>query len=122
MRQGVSYVQVSAVYIRNIIPDGMGIPHLCHLALLGRGKARTAQNMEFCELRLDGVLGSSRRSEPSEPSGGRGVPCFPSGEELAYGQEQAHKREYDEHDLVDVIFSGRQSAYQVRRPEQRVIP
>jgi hypothetical protein len=75
------------------------------------------------ELPLYGVLRSSQRSEPSEPSGGRrGFPCFPSPEELAYGQQQAHKREYDKHDLVDVIFSGRQSAYQVRRPEQRVIP
>ena len=45
-----------------------------------------------------------------------------SREELAHGQEQARKREYDEHDLVDVIFSGRQSACEVRRPEHRVIP
>src|SRR5215207_6444956 len=73
-------------------------------------------------LPLYGVLRSSQRSEPSEPSGGRGFPCFPSPEELAYGQQQAHKREYDEHDLVDVNFSGRQAAYEVRRPEQRVIP
>jgi hypothetical protein len=51
-----------------------------------------------------------RSSQRSEPSGGRGFPCFPSREELAYGQEQAHKREYDEHYLVDVIFAGRQSS------------
>src|SRR5215210_8073344 len=63
---------------------------------------------------LNGVLGSSQRSEPS---GGRGFPCFPSREELAYGQEQAHKREYDEHDLVDVIFPGRQPANEVCCPE-----
>jgi hypothetical protein len=55
-------------------------------------------------------------------SRGRGRPCSPSREEFAHGQEQAREREYDEHDLVDVLFAGRQSAYQVRRPEDRVIP
>jgi hypothetical protein len=74
------------------------------------------------ELRRNGVLRSSQRSEPSEPSGGRGFPCFPSREEFAYGQEQTRKREYDEHYLVDVIFSGRQAAYEVLCPEERVIP
>ena len=74
----------------------------------------------FSEVRRDGALRSSQRSEPSR--GGRGRPCSPSREELTYGQEQAHKREYDEHDLVDVIFSGRQSAQEVRRPEEGIIP
>ncbi len=45
-----------------------------------------------------------------------------SREELAHGQEQARKREYDEHNLVDVLFAGRQSAYEVRCPEHWVIP
>ena len=49
-------------------------------------------------------------------------PCSPSREEFAHGEEQARKREYDEHDLVDVLFAGRQSAYEVRCPEDRVIP
>src|SRR5215203_204695 len=67
-----------------------------------------------------GVLASTRRSEPSR---GRGRPsCFPSREEFAHGEEQARKREYDEHDLVDVLFARRQSAYEVRCPEQWVIP
>src|SRR5215203_5753815 len=71
------------------------------------------------ELPLYGVLRSSQRSETSR---GRGFLCPPSSEELAHGKEQARKRHYDEHDLVDVIFAGRQSAYEVRRPEHRVIP
>jgi hypothetical protein len=71
------------------------------------------------ELRLCGVPRSSQRSETSR---GRGFPCSPSREEFAHGQEQARKREYDEHDLVDVIFSGRQPAYEVPRPEEWVIP
>src|SRR5215212_229453 len=72
------------------------------------------------ELRMHGVLGSSRRSEPSR--GRRGRTCSPSWEEFAHGEQQAHKREYDEHDLVDVVFAGRQPAREVRRPEERVIP
>src|SRR5688500_806919 len=68
---------------------------------------------------LYGVLRSSQRSETSR---GREFPCSPSPEELAHGQEQTSKRHYDEHDLVDVIFSWWQSPYEVPRPEQRVIP
>jgi hypothetical protein len=64
-------------------------------------------------------VGSTRRSEPSR---GRGRPCSPSWEEFAHGEEQARKRECDEHDLVDVLFAGRQSAYEVCCPEHWVIP
>ena len=42
--------------------------------------------------------------------------------ERAHRQEQACEREHDERDLVDVLFAGRQSAYEVRSPEHRVIP
>src|SRR5215211_5914673 len=73
----------------------------------------------FTECRGSGILRSSRRSEPSQ---GRGPPCFLSREEFAHREQQAHKREYDEHDLVDVVFAGRQSAYEVCCPEHRVIP
>jgi hypothetical protein len=37
MPEGVSYVQISVVYIRNIIPDGMAVPSPASLALSGRG-------------------------------------------------------------------------------------
>src|SRR5215218_8674483 len=66
------------------------------------------------ELRPNGVLRSSRRSATSrETSRGSEFPCPPSREELTNGQEQTRKREYDEHDLVHVIFTGGQTAYQV---------
>jgi hypothetical protein len=90
--------------------------------LIGRTpRAYSPNDVEgiFSEVRLYGILRSSQRSETSR---GREFPCSPPREELAHGQQQARKRQYDEHDLVDVIFSGRQSAYEVRRPEQRVIP
>jgi hypothetical protein len=67
----------------------------------------------------NGVLACMRRTEPSR---GRGRPCSPSREELAHGEQQARKREYDEQDLVDVLFAGRQSACEVHCPEDRVIP
>ena len=70
------------------------------------------------QVRLYGVLRNSQRSETSRDSE---FPCPPSPEELAHGQEQTSKRHYDEHDLVDVIFSWWQSAYEVPRPEHRVI-
>jgi hypothetical protein len=49
-------------------------------------------------------------------------PCSPSREEFAHGGEQARKRQYDEHDLVDELFAGRQAAYEVHCPEHWVIP
>ena len=33
------------------------------------------------------------------------MPVPPSPQELAHGKQQARKRQYDEHDLVDVIQS-----------------
>ena len=39
-----------------------------------------------------------------------------------YIQEQGRKREYGEHELVDMLFAGRQPAYEVRCPEDWVIP
>jgi hypothetical protein len=77
------------------------------------------QGPVFTEVPSRRVLGRTRRSEPSL---GDGRPCSPSREEFAHREEQARKREYDEHDLVDVLFAGRQSAYEVRCPEDWVIP
>ncbi len=84
---------------------------------------REAHNQEAWELLTEvpsssGVLVSTRRLEPSR---GRGRPCSPSREELAHREEQPRKRECDEHNLVDVVFAGRQSAYEVRCPENRVV-
>src|SRR5207237_6242245 len=62
------------------------------------------------------------RTWPLEPLRGRGHPCSPSWEECAHGQEQARQRKDDEHDLVDVLCAGRQSAHEVHGPEDRVIP
>ena len=45
-----------------------------------------------------------------------------SREEIARGDEQAHKREADEHDLVDMLIAGRQSAQKVRYPEDGIVP
>jgi hypothetical protein len=83
-------------------------------------KAYTDSTYPICtRVRGRNVLGSTRRSEPSR---GRGRPCSPSWEEFAHGEEQARKRECDEHDLVDVLFAGRQSAYEVCCPEDWVVP
>jgi hypothetical protein len=53
MLQGVSYVQASVVYIRNLISDGVSIPSLAVLGLSGRGYAL------FTRVRGMGILRSS---------------------------------------------------------------
>ena len=50
------------------------------------------------------------------------MPVHPSWEEFAHGEKQTCKREDDQHDLVDMILAGRQSAQKVREPEEGIIP
>ena len=43
-------------------------------------------------------------------------------EEVANWQQKADERESDEDDLVDVIFAWRQIPYEMRCPEDGVVP
>lgn len=64
---------------------------------------------------------SGRLSFTSYP-GASSSPARPSPEEVAHGDKQAHHREYDEHDLVDMLLAGRQTAQNVRYPEDGIVP
>jgi hypothetical protein len=64
MLQGVFYVQNSAVYIRNLIPEEWDLTLFGVLGLSGRGYAdlHAGANFAFwafCEVRPNGVLRSS---------------------------------------------------------------
>src|SRR5262249_11060248 len=62
------------------------------------------------------------RVEPARELSRRIRLARPSREEFAHGEKQAYEREHDEHDLVDVLLAGRQSAQQVRHPEDGIVP
>jgi hypothetical protein len=50
------------------------------------------------------------------------APVLPIAGRIRAREGAARKREYDEYDLMDVLFAGRQSAYEVHCPEDWVIP
>jgi hypothetical protein len=54
MRQGVSYVQISVVYIRNTLPDDMSVPSSASLAYQGGAKRYSLKCVEgeFSEVRI----------------------------------------------------------------------
>ena len=64
MLQGVSYVQVSGLvsYIRNIMPDDMGIPLLGYRALSGWGYADVQAVVNVAKIHRGFCLDASRRA------------------------------------------------------------
>jgi hypothetical protein len=43
-------------------------------------------------------------------------------EECVHRKKQTSERDYDENNLMDMLLAGRQSAYQVNAPEDRIVP
>jgi hypothetical protein len=68
MPQGVSYVRRVNLYIRNLIPDDMGIPSLAVLALSGWGYADFHAGVNFRLTEFYEVLSTRLlRSSPGHP-------------------------------------------------------
>ena len=62
MLQGVSYVQISVVYIKNLRPDSRNIPSSASLAYRAGAQPNFAIT-EFCEVRLPMAKATVQTSE-----------------------------------------------------------